>query len=294
MASMREMRSRIRSIQNIAQVTRALEAVSTSKVRKAVTALQATRPYAVKAEEVLLRLASQPGAKTLHPLLGDRPAVRNILVVLISGDRGLAGAYHAGVVRRARQQFDAYPANVQYLAIGSKGARLLQRQGKSVQHEFPSFTSPPTFRDTAMIGRMVVDSFLRGEADEIWLAYTEFVTLLKQETVTRLLLPLRWNGGVEGKSERRHETPVYTYEPDAETILTTIVPRLVGLQIHQAILSALASEHAARMVTMRNATENALALLASLRLEYNKMRQQAITAELLDISAGSGMPEGAR
>lgn len=287
MALAREMRSRIRSVQSIAQVTRALEAVSTSKVRKAMAALQATRPYSTKAWEVLMRLAAQPGAETLHPLLDRRPTIRNIMVVLISGDRGLAGAYHASVVREARRQFDTYPANVRYLAIGSKGAHFLHRIGKDVRHEFPSFSSPPAFRDTVLIGQLVVDSFLKGEADEVWLVYTEFITLLKQQPTTRLLLPLEWEREFPSEGKKKDGQVVYTYEPNAEAILTTIVPRLVELQIHQAILSSLASEHAARMVTMRNATDNALALLASLRLEYNKARQQAITSELLDIAVGA-------
>lgn len=287
MASAREMRARIRSVQSIAQVTRALEAVSTSKVWKAMAALQATRPYSTRAWEVLLRLAAQPGAETLHPLLDRRPTIRNLLVVLISGDRGLAGAYHAGVVREARRHFDSSPASVRYLAIGSKGAHLLRRRGKDVCHEFPAFSSPPAFRDTVLVGQLVVDAFLRGEADEVWLVYTEFITLLKQQPTIHLLLPLQWQqeGPVADKERKRQV--VYTYEPDMETILTSIVPRLVEIQIHQAILSSLASEHAARMVTMRNATDNALALLASLRLEYNKARQQAITSELLDIAAGA-------
>ncbi len=293
MASMREMRSRIRSVQNIAQVTRALEAVSTSKVRKAIAALQATHPYSTKAWEVLGRLAAQPGASTLHPLLAIRPSVRRVLVVLISGDRGLAGAYHANVVRRARRQFDAYPAEVQYLVLGSKGAHLLQRSGKSIQHEFPSFSSPPKFKDTFLIGQLVVEAFLKGEVDEVWLVYTEFLTLLKQETVARLLLPLKWNGEARAGQGESKKTPIYTYEPDAEALLSAIVPRLVQVQIHQAILSSLASEHAARMMTMRNATDNALSLLASLRLEYNKARQQAITGELLDIAAGAQALESA-
>ncbi len=286
MASVREMRSRIRSVQSIAQITRALEAVSASKVRKAMATLQATRPYSTRAWEVLMRLAAQPGAKTLHPLLDRRPAIHHVLVVLISGDRGLAGAYHAGVVRAARQSFDTYPANVRYLAIGSKGAYLLHRMGKDVRHEFPSFASPPAFRDTVLVGQLVVDAFLRGEVDEVWLVYTEFITLLKQQPATRLLLPLQWKKEDSDSMEDKRKV-VYTYEPGAEAILASIVPRLVELQIHQAILSSLASEHAARMATMRNATDNALALLSSLRLEYNKARQQAITSELLDIAAGS-------
>lgn len=292
MASRREMRSRIRSVQSIAQVTRALEAVSTSKVRKAITALQATRSYSAKAWEVLGRLTSQPGASILHPLLADRPVVRRVLVVLISGDRGLAGAYHANVVRQARRKFDTYPAEVQYLVLGSKGAHLLQRAGKIVRHEFPFFSAPPKFKDTVLIGQVVVNSFLKGEVDEVWLVYTEFLTFLKQEPLVRLLLPLKWESEPDAAKASGKKVPVYSYEPDAEAVLATIVPRLIEVQIHQAILSSLASEHAMRMVTMRNATDNALSLLASLRLEYNKMRQQAITSELLDIATGAEALDG--
>ncbi len=289
MASAREMRMRIRSVKNISQVTRALEAVSASKVRKAVAAVQQTRPYATKAWEVLTHIAGQPGRANLHPLLTSRPEVRKTLVVVISGDRGLAGAYNTNIIRFIAQHFDRYPNPVAYVAVGRKGRDMLLRRRKEVVAEFSNLPAAPSFASVSAIGRLVVDDFLKGEADEVWLVYTDFTSMVKQEPVVKKLLPLE----VGEKQDRiqayehHHLTAAYTYEPDEREILDTIIPRFTALQVYQAILESLASEHAARMVAMRNATDNALELAGHLQLMYNKARQQSITNDLLDIAGGA-------
>jgi F-type H+-transporting ATPase subunit gamma len=289
MASAREMRMRIRSVKNISQVTRALEAVSASKVRKAVAAVQQTRPYATKAWEVLTHIAGQPGRANLHPLLTSRPEVRKTLVVVISGDRGLAGAYNTNIIRFTAQHFDRYPNPVAYVAVGRKGRDMLLRRRKEVVAEFSNLPAAPSFASVSAIGRLVVDDFLKGEADEVWLVYTDFISMVKQEPVVKKLLPLE----VGEKQDRiqayehHHLTAAYTYEPDEREILDNIIPRFTALQVYQAILESLASEHAARMVAMRNATDNALELAEHLQLMYNKARQQSITNDLLDIAGGA-------
>jgi F-type H+-transporting ATPase subunit gamma len=289
MASAREMRLRIRSVKNISQVTRALEAVSASKVRKAMAAVSATRAYASKAWQVLTHIARQPGRENLHPLLTRRPQVRNILVLVVSGDRGLAGAYNTNVIRYVTQRFGTSEIPVRYIAVGRKGRDLLMRRRKKVIAEFSNLPAAPSFADVSAIGRMAVEEFLNGEADEVYLVYTDFINMARQETVVKKLLPLEVSDetGQVMAFEQKRLMAAYIYEPAESEIMDEIVPRFTALQIYQAILESLASEHAARMVAMRNATDNALELVDGLQLQYNKARQQTITNDLLDIAGGA-------
>jgi len=290
MASAREMRLRIRSVKNISQVTRALETVSASKVRKAISAMMATRSYATKAWQVLTHVAEQPGRDSLHPLLSDRTTVNNTLVVVITGDRGLAGAYNSNVIRFVASRFDKNPVPVKYIAVGRKGRDLLIRRRKDVIADFSNLPPAPTFADVSAIGRLAVDSFMQGEADEVFLVYTDYVNMARQVTTVKKLLPLELVGeGLVEDFENQHNGPhaAYEYEPDMREILDEIIPRFTALQVYQAVLESLASEHAARMVAMRNATENAKELVNALQLAYNKVRQQTITNDILDIVGGA-------
>lgn len=288
MASAREMRMRIRSVKNISQVTRALEAVSASKVRKAVAAVQETRPYATKAWQVLTHVAGQPGRATLHPLLTSRPEVRKTLVVVVSGDRGLAGAYNTNIIRFTAQHFDKHPNPVVYVAVGRKGRDMLMRRRKQVVAEFSNLPAAPSFANVSAIGRLAVDDFLKGEVDEVWLVYTDFVNMVRQEPVVKKLLPLEVDSHERVEVyQAQHLSAAYIYEPEERQILDTVIPRFTALQVYQAVLESLASEHAARMVAMRNATDNAIELADHLQLVYNKARQQSITNDLLDIAGGA-------
>jgi F-type H+-transporting ATPase subunit gamma len=289
MASSREMRMRIRSIKNISQVTRALEAVSASKVRKAVAAVTATRAYATKAWQVLTHVARQPGRASLHPLLARRPEIHNVLVVVISGDRGLAGAYNSNIIRFVIQYFGRFAAPVRYIAIGRKGRDMLLRRHKQVVAEFAGLPAAPSFADVSAIGRLAVDAFLTGETDEVYLAYTDFVNMGRQQPAIKKLLPLEVGDEAGRVQDFAHQrlTAAYIYEPSEEELLDEIIPRFTALQVYQAILESLASEHAARMVAMSNATENAIELVSHLQLQYNKARQQTITSDLLDIAGGA-------
>lgn len=288
MASAREMRLRIRSVKNISQVTKALETVSASKVRRAMQAVDATRPYAEKAWKVVVHLASQPAHATLHPLLKERDEIKKVLVVMVSGDRGLAGAYNMNILRFCLDKFGNYPVPVQYLAIGRKGRDLLFRRHKQVIAEFSDLPPAPSFASVSAIGHLAVEEFLEGKVDEVYVAYTSFKNMIRQEPTLRRLLPLQLGPDPSGQSQdSRGLHGVFTYEPDANEILDQIVSSFIQVQIYQSILESLASEHAARMVAMRNATDSANELVGMLRLEYNKARQQSITNDLLDIASGA-------
>lgn len=291
MTTAREVRLRIRSVKNIAQVTRALQAVSASKARKAMQAVMLTRPYATKAWQVLTHIARQPGRSALHPLLTTRPEVRQVLVVLITGDRGLAGAYTTNIVRFTLKKFNQYPVPVKYITVGRKGRDLMLRLRKDILAEFSNLPADPSFGDVSAIGRLAVDVFLQENVDEVYLVYTDFISMIRQTPTAQKLLPLEV-GEVEGRvvafgGEERSQAASYIYEPGQIEILDEIIPRFTALQVYHAILESLASEHAARMVAMKNATDSATQLADALQLEYNKARQQSITNEILDIIGGA-------
>ena len=290
MASAREMRLRIKSVKNISQVTRALEAVSAAKVRKAIQALSATRSYAIKAWQVLRHITNQPGTGNLHPLLTARTKPKNALVIVMTADRGLAGAYNTNVIRYVLQRFDKYHLPVKYITVGRKGRDLLLRMRKPVIADFSSLPSAPKFSAVSAIGRLVVDDFIKGEVDEVFLIYTDFVSMARQVATLKKLLPLEIENAGELVQEFEQHTGMaaaYEFEPDQKEILDEMIPRFTALQIYQAILESQASEHAARMVAMRNATDNAKELVNSLQLAYNKVRQQTITNDILDIVGGA-------
>lgn len=292
MANTREIRLRIRSVKNISQVTRALQAVSASRVRKAMEMVQATRPYATKAWQVLTHIAGQPGRNNLHPLLTERKEVNNILVVMVSGDRGLAGPYNTNVLRYTLGNFRDAKVPVRYIPIGRKGTELLFRRSMSILAQFTDMPAEPRFADVSPVGRILVDEFLAGRADEIYLVYTDFVNMIRQVPTMKKLLPLEFEtseGLVQSEFQATKSGPsaAYIYEPGQYEILEEIVPRFTALQIYQALLESFASEHAARMVAMKNATDNASELAGGLTLEYNKVRQQGITNEMLDIAGGA-------
>lgn len=291
MSSAREMRRRIKSVKSLAQITKALETVSASKVKKAIQAVEMTRPYAEKAWKVLVHLARQPGHTNLHPLLAERKEIKQVLVVMISSDQGLAGSYNINILRKTLETFEDFSVEVDYLAIGKKGRDLLVRRRKKVIAEFSNLPLHIEFRDVSAIGRLVVDDFIDRKYDQIYLSYTDYLSMSRQETVVRKLLPLEVQyseSRVKNFNVTHHKSnAVFTYEPDSDEILDQIVSRFTSIQIYQAILTSMASEHAARMIAMRNATDNARELSNDLQLAYNKIRQQSITNDILDIASGA-------
>ena len=294
MASVREIRRRIKSVKNIAQVTRALQAVSASKARRAQEAVMSTRAYAQAAWKVLTDLSQQVGAPSeLHPLFEQRP-VKTLGLVLASGDRGLCGAFNYNLVRAAVEFLKKQNAPVKVVTIGKKGRELMWRRGFHIVSEFSGLPAAPGVTDVRAIARAVIDGYTSGEFDMVYLVYADFINTLVQKPVVKRLLPLKTTEletqavsehAVVARTERAATD--YIYEPSPRAILDVIVPRFTELQIYQAVLESLASEHSARMVAMRNATESAQDLVGALTLRYNKARQQGITSELLDIAGGA-------
>jgi F-type H+-transporting ATPase subunit gamma len=288
MTSLRDLRLHIRSIRNISQVTRALQTVSASKVRRAQAAVAATRPYADKALEVLDHLYDRR-TTIRHPMLTPRRQTGSALAIIVSGDRGLAGAYNAAVVRQALTYSLESTAAVRFLVIGRRGRDMLQRAGAAIQAEFSNLPAAPTYSDLSAIGRLAIEEYLEGKADRVDIIYTAFVSMVQQHPTVRQLLPVPdIQPGSEGAFVRgARRAPEYLFEPGQTQLIDFVLQRLISLEIYECILESLTSEHAARMVMMRSASDNASELIHDLQLLYNKARQQNITGDLLDIAAGT-------
>lgn len=296
MATERELNKRIRSVKNISQVTSALAAVSAAKVRRAQNQVMATRAYAGKAYEILHNLASQPGVgATGHPLLTVRDQIRSTAVILITGDRGLAGAYNSNIVRRAELFIRALGHPAEVIAVGRKGRDLMIRRGYNVVASFTGLSDAPAFLRVVPIAQIAIDDYLAGKVDQVFIAYTDFINMGTQRPTVKQLLPLRpldlkglalgeyvKHVDLTGVAER-----VYSYEPEPAALLNSIVPRFTQLQVFQAVLEALASEHSARMLAMNNATDNAGGIVEELVVQRNKARQSTITSQIMDIVGGA-------
>jgi F-type H+-transporting ATPase subunit gamma len=296
MASAREIKKRIRSVKNISQITRALEAVSASRVRRAQARVLASRAYAQKAWEILLNVQSTATVGIpLHPLLTAREDVKQVMIVLITSDRGLAAAYNTNIIRVAQRFAERLGKPVRYVTIGRKGRDSMVRQRANIIAEFSNLPSEPKIADISPITRLAIDEFLSGTVDDVFIAYTDFVnTLTQRPRVLRWLPLMPYETEDKIAAELLKDVPRvsqnradYEFEPDASAILEEIVPRFTELQLYQALLESLASEHSARMVAMRNASDNAGQLIEDLTLVYNKARQSAITSEILDIVGGA-------
>ena len=284
MATVRAINRRIKSVKNISQVTRAMEMVAASKMRRAQNATLASRAYTEKSWEVLTYLAAQPGrSKLMHPLLENREQIKNIALILITSDRGLCGAYNVNVMRAALDFVKKQDKPTKFLTIGKRGTSLIARMRKDLLAEFSGLSEKPTILDVGPIAKIAIDEFLQGNVDEVYVTYTDFVNVLVQRPTTRRLLPIQ-HGEVEPHDGAG---AVYIYEPSPEAILDSVLPRFTELQIYQTLLESVASEWAARMVGMRNATNNARELIDSLTLVMNKARQANITKEMLDIVGGA-------
>lgn len=293
MATLREIRRRIRSVKNISQVTRAMQMVAASKMRRAQAQVLATRPYAQRAWDVLTDLAAQRAAEEeLHPLLQQRP-IETVGLVLITADRGLCGGYNNNIIRVALDFIRVQERPIKLITVGRKGRDQMLRYEQEIVAEFTGLPAQLRLLDVTPIARAVLDDFTSGVLDIVFLAYTDFVNVLVHRPTIKRLLPIRpvltvdlaLKEYVEG--ERPQVVSEYIYEPDPQTILDTILPRFTEVQIYQAVLESGASEHSARMVAMRSATENALDLIDDLTLTYNRARQEAITKEIVDIAGGA-------
>ena len=279
MANIRLIRRRIRSVQSTAKITKAMEMVATSKMRRAQDRDLAGRPYAEKIQRVLSDLVAQEGGFA-HPLL-QRRELRKIEIIHITPDRGLCGGLNANMNRStAAFVLEQSPSSV-LITIGRKGRDYMLRYGREVRAEFTGIGDRPSLVDTLPISRIVIDDYSNGFADAVYLAFTRFVTTMTQRPVLQQLLP------VEPAPREHGGQAQYIYEPARKLVLAELLPRFVEMEVYHAILESIASEQSARMVAMRNATENASELVQDLTLMYNKARQEMITKELLDITGGA-------
>jgi F-type H+-transporting ATPase subunit gamma len=281
MATIREINRRIKSVSNTSKVTKAMEMIAASKMRRAQERTLAARPYAEKIDQVLANLAAQTRVgEEGHPLLVKR-TVNNIAVIHITPDRGLCGGLVANVNRNfARFIMDSKDASVTNVAIGRKGRDLMLRSGQKVRAEFINMSDKPSVADILPVARIVIDDYCAGLIDEVYISYTQFVNTVSQNPAMVKLLPIEPAQFDAGKNNE------YIYEPTPEDVLAELLPRFVEMSLYHALLEAIASEQSARMVAMRNATDNAKELINELTLKYNKARQEMITKELLDIVGG--------
>lgn len=286
MPSARDTRNRITGVENTRQITRAMQLVATSKMNRAQEAVRATRPYANKIGDVLQNLAQAiPTDEGLHPLFEERQE-HNVALVVLSTNRGLCGALNTNVSRRALEFAKRAEAEdesmVSLVGVGKVGTRMLSRV-LPVVASFTEIPDRPRITDVLPIARLVVDGFEKREFDSVHVIYPDFVNTLTQRPEHVRLLPVRRPEAMEADEVR----PDYIYEPDAETVLNMLLPRYVEMYLFRLVLEAAASEHSARMVAMRNATDNASDLIDELTLDYNRQRQASITNEMIDIAAGA-------
>jgi F-type H+-transporting ATPase subunit gamma len=280
MANIRLIKRRIRSIQSTAKITKAMEMIATSKMRRAQERVLDGRPYAEKMNQVLADLAARMQPESaLHPLL-QRREVNRIEVIHIAADRGLCGGLNANINRTTASFILEQTAPSVLITVGRRGRDFMLRYGREIRAEFIGLSDRPILLDTLPISRIVIDDYTSGFVDMVYLSYTRFISTMTQRPVLQQLLPI---APVETEQKYGME---YIYEPSSEVVLAELLPRFVDMQVYHAMLEAIASEQSARMVAMRNATENANELIEDLTLMYNKARQEMITKELLDITGG--------
>jgi len=278
MANIRTIRRRIRGAQSTAKITRAMEMVAASKMRRAQERGVGGRPYAEKISQVIADLAALAAIEgNMHPLLRVRP-VRKIAIIHIAPDRGLCGGLPGNVNRLASSFIleQSVPASI--IGVGRKGIDFMTRYGQDMRAVFRHLGDRPRLVDTTPVSHIVIEDYENGLIDKVYLSYTKFISTVNQKPVIEQLLPVQPAPGSH---------PVdFIFEPDAETVLNRLLERFVDMQVYHAILEALASEQSARMVAMKNATDSANELIQDLTLKYNKARQEIITREIIDIIAG--------
>jgi len=288
MPSTRDIRRRIKSVKNTAQITKAMQMVAASKMRKAQQAAIASRPYASLMNNVLGNVTFHARDFT-HPLMEKREGPKRA-VVLIATDKGLCGALNSNLMREAAK-FDK--TNTIYITAGRKAAQFVARTRRSLAAEF-TYKDAPLFSEARAISKFARDLFLKGEVDRVDILFTNFISTLTQKPQSRPFLPVGeikpLSVGMDGqKAEEKlmHGSTEYLFEPSAEQVLAAMLPHSLNFEVYQFLLEAKASEQSARMVAMKNATDNAQQLIKDLTLEYNKMRQASITKELLEISSAA-------
>lgn len=283
MANLRSIKRRIRSVSNTAKVTRAMQMIAATKMRRSQERALSARPYAQKLHEVLGELLAQQslGDELNHPLLEDR-IIRKSLMIHFSPDKGLCGGMPSNMNRKAAQYILDSPTPVGVITVGKKGRDFMVRSGQDVKGVFVDLGDRPSLSVVLPIVRLVEQMYSSGEIDEVIIGYTRFVNMVVQEPVIFPILPVKADDISESQTGGE-----YLYEPDATQVFATLIPRYLEVQLYRALLESIASEQSARMVAMRNATEAASDMVDSLTLAMNKVRQETITNELLDIVGGA-------
>ena len=280
MASQRDIRRRIGAVRNIKQITRAMQFVAASKLKRAQDATLAARPYSEKIDEVLADLATVLSGED-HPLLAEREGGKRLLV-LITTDRGLAGPLNTNTIRFAAREITEHKGDLAVVTVGRKGRDAMRRAGVPMDAHFAGFGDRPSFADVIPLARLITDDFLAGKISRVDIVYSRFITTLTQKPEAFQLLPITPSEDTEGIPGNQ-----FIFEPNAASVLEQLLPRYVATRLFQAVLESKASEESSRMVAMKNATENAEELIEDLTLSYNKVRQSNITREMIEIASGA-------
>jgi F-type H+-transporting ATPase subunit gamma len=280
MASQREIRRRIAAVKNIKQITRAMQFVAASKLKRAQDATLAARPYSEKIDEVLADLATVLGDED-HPLLAKREGGKR-LIVLITSDRGLAGPFNTNTIRFAAQAITDHEGDLAVVTVGRKGRDAMRRARVPIEAQFEGFGDRPTFADVLPLARLITDDYLAGTYSSVDIVFSQFVSTLTQRPALDTLLPIEPSEDTEGIPGNQ-----FIFEPNPGAVLERLVPRYIATRLFQAVLESKASEESSRMVAMRNATDNAEDLIEDYTLAYNKVRQANITREMIEIASGA-------
>ena len=296
MATTRDIKRRIESVRNTRKITRAMELVASAKMRHAQENIEALRPYATAMRRLMAQAARQSGGVAGEPLLEERPTEGTAVVVAITGDRGLAGAFNVNIVRQAFGVADDLRAqgftDVEFTTVGKKGAGTIAFRGMTIDRSFQGFSVEPTFADAEQVTEHLVRRFTSGEVNRVVIVYNAFKSVLEQSVSTEQLLPVERvvvfdEDGDGEEDEHELRSGVAIFEPDAEEFLGKLLPDFLDTTIYRALLESAAAELAARRTAMRNATDNAGALIDDLTLAMNRARQAAITQEILEVVAGA-------
>jgi F-type H+-transporting ATPase subunit gamma len=283
MPSQREIRRRIGSARNIKQITRAMQFVAASKLRRAQETTLASRPYRETLDEVIADLAAVLSGLD-HPLLANRATelAHNRLLILLTSDRGLAGALNTNTIRHAAREITEHPGDIKVVSVGRKGRDAMRRARVPIAAYFEGFGDRPTFAEVLPLARLVSDDFVAGTYDRVDIVYSRFVSTLVQRPVTDQLLPVVPTDDTAGIPGNQ-----FLFEPNPGVFLQALLPRFVATRLYQAVLESTASFFSSQMVAMKNATENAEELIEDLTLSYNKVRQANITREMIEIASGA-------
>jgi F-type H+-transporting ATPase subunit gamma len=284
MASLRDIQNKIVGVKKTKQITKAMNMVASAKLRGAQTRIERFRPYADKFHDILTDLGSRADA-SVHPLLETREEINTVGIVLVTSDKGLCGSFNQSLCTMADKMAKAKAAEgktVKLICIGKKGRDFFRKSSFEIMTEYPEHMTSFDFQLASEVGNTVIDGYLSGELDEVHIVYGSFVNIAKQEASSSQVLPAEPAEQAEEASSSE-----YIFEPSVEGLLAELLPRYVKVQLYRGLLDTSASEHAARMVAMDNATKNCDEMADSLTLVYNKARQASITTQLMDIVSGA-------